>query len=262
MGDSLTNADSSRWVYTMLVVVLGLVLCQDARAFYNPSTGRWLSRDPIGETGFELIRGDEVMVNPQKVEGNLVAFVSNATLDRFDYLGLNPNIAPGTRISVSIQGGGKATITVGNHLTPEEQTTARRALCLVRKLLGAPTFIPPFSDTYWAALSGAPSDGFTYDGSIFISSSAKPSCSLSSVAVFGALLAHEADHYYTGSTDGHPNDPEHRINNPALDGMRKALSEVMCGCCHGQWQLENLLGKYACDCGLAPCKPKPCPQSK
>lgn len=34
-----------------MVILLGLLLSRDALAFYNPQTGRWLSRDPIGERG-------------------------------------------------------------------------------------------------------------------------------------------------------------------------------------------------------------------
>ena len=35
-----------------LLSAAALLLCvETARAFYNPTTGRWLSRDPIGEKG-------------------------------------------------------------------------------------------------------------------------------------------------------------------------------------------------------------------
>ena len=39
---------------SVLMIVAGLfsVAVQDALAFYNPSTGRWLNRDPIGEEAF------------------------------------------------------------------------------------------------------------------------------------------------------------------------------------------------------------------
>jgi hypothetical protein len=248
----------------LTLVLLGVLLGREAQAFYNPQTGRWLSRDPIGEMGFAKVRRDPGNTVQQQGNGNCYLVVCNEMPNSYDYLGLNPNISPGTVINVDVQGGGSATITVGNHFTPEEQAMARRGLCLVRKLLGSPPFIPPFAEVYWGSFTGIPSDGFTYNGSIFISSGAKPSsvCSFSAVGAFGALLAHEADHYYTGSTDGHSNDPEHRINTPVLNAMNKALSEAICGCCRGQWQLETLLGKYACDCGLTPCNPKPCPKPK
>lgn len=41
---------------TFLVLLLGMMLSQDAQAFYNSSTGRWLSRDPITESGHQLLQ--------------------------------------------------------------------------------------------------------------------------------------------------------------------------------------------------------------
>jgi len=38
-------------VLVLTVLLLGVVLCREAQAFFNPSTGRWLSRDPIAEKG-------------------------------------------------------------------------------------------------------------------------------------------------------------------------------------------------------------------
>jgi len=40
-----------RGVAAVLALVVWLVLPQRAHCFYNPSTGRWLSRDPLEETG-------------------------------------------------------------------------------------------------------------------------------------------------------------------------------------------------------------------
>ena len=58
---------------TLLIIVpTVLVATQSALAFYNPSTGRWLSRDPIGERGGR----------------NLFAFVSNQPQAACDKLGL------------------------------------------------------------------------------------------------------------------------------------------------------------------------------
>ncbi len=54
------------------VALLALVtVSQDAQAFYNPSTGRWLSRDPIQEHGGL----------------NLHEFAVNSPVNRFDHLG-------------------------------------------------------------------------------------------------------------------------------------------------------------------------------
>ena len=44
------SAKLKRWLRTGVVLVV-LVVASPVHAFYNPSTGRWLSRDPIGERG-------------------------------------------------------------------------------------------------------------------------------------------------------------------------------------------------------------------
>jgi RHS repeat-associated protein len=68
--------------------------------YYNPSTGRWLSRDPIDEPGFELsidpteYEGsqspdndftDDNSVKPAM--GSLYGFVNNSPVGRWDILG-------------------------------------------------------------------------------------------------------------------------------------------------------------------------------
>ena len=52
----------------LALALLFATLIQNAQAFYNPTTGRWLTRDPIGERGGK----------------NLYGFVRNAPLSRFD----------------------------------------------------------------------------------------------------------------------------------------------------------------------------------
>jgi hypothetical protein len=54
-----------------VLLVVGLFSSLDARAFYNPQAGRWLSRDPIGEAGGE----------------NLFCFVKNSPTDLADFRG-------------------------------------------------------------------------------------------------------------------------------------------------------------------------------
>ncbi len=56
----------------VFVMVLGVLLSRDALAFYNPQTGRWLSRDPLGEADWP----------------NVHAFVVNAPVLHYDTLGL------------------------------------------------------------------------------------------------------------------------------------------------------------------------------
>jgi len=59
-----------RW--TWLLLVAGLLAAAPARAFYNPKTGHWLNRDPLGEDGGL----------------NLYGFVGNDGVDWNDVLGL------------------------------------------------------------------------------------------------------------------------------------------------------------------------------
>jgi RHS repeat-associated protein len=73
--------------------------------YYNASTGRWLSRDPVDEPGFRLIRGTRgVLRTPvaslllgasttrrplrRTLGGHLYGFVGNDSVDGIDYLGL------------------------------------------------------------------------------------------------------------------------------------------------------------------------------
>ena len=55
-----------RWME--IAVVLGWLMSGTCQAFYNPETGRWLSRDPIGEQGGK----------------NLYGFVANDAVNRAD----------------------------------------------------------------------------------------------------------------------------------------------------------------------------------
>src|SRR5262245_29306872 len=59
----------------LIVPIVWLLTQQFALCFYNPSTGRWLSRDPIGEAGGL----------------NLHGFVRNDPLRWVDILGLAEN---------------------------------------------------------------------------------------------------------------------------------------------------------------------------
>jgi len=56
----------------ILTLLLGVLLGREAQAFYNPSAGRWLSRDPIEE----------------RVGPNLNAMAKNNAINKVDALGL------------------------------------------------------------------------------------------------------------------------------------------------------------------------------
>ena len=42
--------ETIRWMW--MTLALGVIAANTGEAFYNPSTGRWINRDPIGEPGF------------------------------------------------------------------------------------------------------------------------------------------------------------------------------------------------------------------
>lgn len=90
-------------VTVMLCVVLwGLLAQEKAFAFYNPSTGRWLNRDPIQDHAFGAIRVHNLApstfrpvktIRPRPAEldvyqGNPYQFVFNAPANYYDYDGL------------------------------------------------------------------------------------------------------------------------------------------------------------------------------
>ena len=63
---------------SILVVLFVLLTAQIASAYYCPSTGRWLSRDPIGEPGFETLRA----ANTSPPVGNTVSAQSARWIQR------------------------------------------------------------------------------------------------------------------------------------------------------------------------------------
>jgi hypothetical protein len=67
---------------TMAAALIWLAAAQTGWCFYNPSTGRWLSRDPIGESGGL----------------NLYAFANNDSLQRIDVTGLSSENDPPTTV--------------------------------------------------------------------------------------------------------------------------------------------------------------------
>ena len=79
---------------TALVLVVAMVIevaSQSAMAFYNPSTGRWLSRDPVGERG----------------GANEHALLKNQPINHFDILGLSNQNDPPISIEQPIPNGAR-----------------------------------------------------------------------------------------------------------------------------------------------------------
>jgi len=75
----------------VLMVVGLLTWVTEAQAFHNPSTGRWLSRDPINELGF---KESSPKSKPAKFrdDGNLYHFIRNNPVNGIDVVGLEDNI--------------------------------------------------------------------------------------------------------------------------------------------------------------------------
>ena len=63
---------------------------QTALAWYDPSTARWLTRDPIREPGFELLHQKG---SPGSQDSNAYRFVRNDPLDHQDAFGLQVSVA-------------------------------------------------------------------------------------------------------------------------------------------------------------------------
>lgn len=86
------------------VFLIALLTAQTASAWYDPSTGRWLSRDPVGERGFQLTQRIRTTTTPvatrwisrtpvaQKEAQNLYLFVLNNPVGFYDSDGLKVQI--------------------------------------------------------------------------------------------------------------------------------------------------------------------------
>ena len=78
---SATRAVKTKQLLMLTLLLLCVSLAREAQAFYNPSTGRWLSRDPItDEQGLNIA---EQIGGP-----NIYGFVGNNPLNQEDNLGL------------------------------------------------------------------------------------------------------------------------------------------------------------------------------
>ena len=91
---------------SIIVVLFVLLTAQIASAYYCPSTGRWLSRDPIGEPGFQALETTTIAPRignsassqtgrwiqrdstPVRSELNIYEFVGNNPIITIDRLGL------------------------------------------------------------------------------------------------------------------------------------------------------------------------------
>lgn len=73
----------------LILVLLGVLWGREALAFYNPTTGRWLNRDPLHEQAFRRsLRLPENSPVWKERENSLYGFVRNSPINVFDVLGL------------------------------------------------------------------------------------------------------------------------------------------------------------------------------
>lgn len=90
-----------------VIVLFTLLMTQAAFAYYSPELGRWLSRDPVGESGFQILRMATTMpqmVSPtvlppkrwinrdsnEKQDGiNVYGYVGNNSVSNIDPFGLS-----------------------------------------------------------------------------------------------------------------------------------------------------------------------------
>jgi len=79
--------------FNRIVTAVALLTAASAQAFFDPHIGRWASRDPVGEPGFQLLPADQnAAESPSR---NPFAFVSNDPVDNMDPFGL---AAPGAAV--------------------------------------------------------------------------------------------------------------------------------------------------------------------
>jgi hypothetical protein len=102
---------------TLLVLLSLFFGAKAAHAYYSPTAGRWLSRDPVEERGFRLAILDSSRAKTQtaRQEASLYHFVANSPVSRVDLWGLSckdpcewaRRHAEGTDVGLTVCCGGK-----------------------------------------------------------------------------------------------------------------------------------------------------------
>jgi hypothetical protein len=122
-------------IATLIGTLVLLMAVADLQAFYNPGTGRWINRDPVGEEGFyALAFASRLDFGPEDESDRLnpCAFVRNRPLDAFDAFGLQTmelcNPLCGPDVTKPLQG---VVLRVGNTWntwTPAQRKAACKGL--------------------------------------------------------------------------------------------------------------------------------------
>jgi len=84
------NTKLNKWFVVGYGIALLLASANHVSAFYNPSTGRWLSRDPVQDPSF-LPQNVKVLprTQPSKLNVLCYVFVQSDPINRYDLLGLS-----------------------------------------------------------------------------------------------------------------------------------------------------------------------------
>ena len=82
MHNSKTMRKKAKTSHLLFGLLLFLFTVQVGECFYNPSTGRWLSRDSIGEPQQEVQRNRALGMSPD--DGNIYTFVYNDGINKID----------------------------------------------------------------------------------------------------------------------------------------------------------------------------------
>ena len=82
----MKNQNTVSWLWLALAV--GVLTAAPVHAFYNPQTGHWLNRDPIGELGFEVFHKQNIPIIERKKGPSLYEFADNNPINMIDVLGL------------------------------------------------------------------------------------------------------------------------------------------------------------------------------
>jgi RHS repeat-associated protein len=230
--------------------------------YYNPSTGRWNSRDPIEERGGL----------------DLNAFCGNDALNNCDPLGLvlppglgpiprppKPDPHPPSKRHPPVPGdsiglGGLGNADIVRLFSADDIKLGTKAVCLIRKLIGN-IYYPPWGLTYVASMAPngynwAPGGWNHFEQYIFINTSQIPSqgeWQLSAMVDFGQTLAHESDHFHTNSSEADAQKHIDLLVNKALPDASKPFRNGQCYLCvrHSpEWVIRSKLEDYACQCDI------------
>ena len=106
-----------------LALLVFLFATQLASAFYDPSLGRWLNRDPIAEEG----------------GSNLYGFVGSDPINQWDRFGLNPPVTVGVAILSGDIAQMEALLAIAEELglTAAQQAALRQAIAKAAALAAA-----------------------------------------------------------------------------------------------------------------------------